>query len=235
MTDAISSAQLAMNIDKSALDEVSHNIANLHTTGYRKQFMLVPEFEQLVNTNQREVQTNISTVPLQRQGTLDKTGRLLDFAISGEGFFTIETENGIRYTRRGDFHLNPQGELETFDGQRVILDGAALSLENEQVRVTADGTIYQNNKPVGKLRLTNFLPETKLQASGHGYFIADEGENKTDAVCHIQQGFLEQSNVKTVDEMMDMVRISRHFETSQRLMRLSDDLLGKAISQLGEG
>jgi len=235
MTDAIDSAQLAMNIDKIQLEAVSHNVANLHSPGYRKQFVITPVFDTMLHPNHIDIQAQTAKRYLQRQGTLDKTGRLLDIALHGDGYFTIETAHGLRYTRRGDFHLNRQGELVTFDGNRVLLEGGSVSLDDDAVHITSDGIIYQKNKPVAKLRLTKFLPETRFDATGHGYFAASDSGDKPDASCQVRQGFLEQSNVKTVDEMMDLVRISRHFQTSQRLMRLSDDLLGKAISQLGEG
>ncbi|MCC5792169.1 MAG: flagellar hook basal-body protein [Legionellaceae bacterium] len=235
MIDAISSAQLAMNQDQLELSATSQNISNLHTPAYPRSMVTHPAFETFLTPHKSEVLKRLTVQPLLRQGVLDHTRQALDFAIRGEGFFVVQAADGLRYTRRGDFHLNPRGELVSHDGYPVLGKGGLIHLDHNLIKLKADGSIYQDNRLLAQLTLVHFPNGTSLRTEGAGYFSALQPGEPIPHHTEVKQGFLEQSNVKSVEEMMEMLRISRHFQSSQRIMRTADELLNQAIRQLGEG
>lgn len=235
MLDAITSSQLAMNQDKLQLQALSQNIANIHTPGYKRELMDNAPFEKLLDANKMSVANHMTLSNLQRQGAFSQTNKTYDVAISGQGFFVVESEQGVYYTRRGDFHLNKHGELVTFDDKRVMGVGGAIRLDSNKVVIKQDGSITVDDKPYAQLQIMKFDKPSQLKANGSGYFVATNEPTPIDSRTLILQGFTEQSNVKSIEEMVAMTTISRHFESNQRVMKTADNLLSQAINQLGEG
>ncbi len=236
MIDAINSAQRAMNQGQLELESVSQNISNIHTPGFKRQITINGSFENALLADKPAIEKSMTLTHVHRQGMLDKTNGTFDFAIKGDGFFVVQLKDGYAFTRRGDFHLNKSGELVTFDGHPVMGQGGSIRLDNDQVSIKSDGTIYQDERAVGKLSIVHFKNPERLITLGGGYFQAKEAGTELESNnSQIKQGFLEQSNVKSVDEMTEMMRISREFQTSQRLMRQADEMMGQAINNLGEG
>jgi len=235
MIDAITSSQLAMNSDKLQLSAVSQNIANMHTPGFKRELAIQAPFDKLVDTDLETVASQLQVAQLHRQATLDKTNRPLDVALSGEGYFTVQTDDGVHYTRRGDFKRNSKGELVTFDDQRVMGKGGAIRIDGNEFQIKKDGTIIIDNKPSYQLNVVKFTSSAHLQALSNGYFQSQQTPQPMDASISVHQGYLEQSNVKSVEEMLMMTKLARHFEASQRVMKTADEMLSQAVSQLGEG
>lgn len=235
MLDAITSSQLAMNQDKLQLQSITQNIANIHTPGYKRELMNNGPFEKLIAADKSAVSANMTISNLQRQGSFSQTNKTYDVAISGQGFFMVEGEQGVYYTRRGDFHLNKHGELVTFDGKRVMGASGSIRLDGNKIKIQPDGTITSNNKPYAQLKLVKFEQPSQLHSLGSGYFSSTVEPLAVDSKTLVLQGFIEQSNVKSIEEMVAMTTISRHFESNQRVMKTADNLLSQAINQLGEG
>lgn len=236
MIDAISSAQRAMNQQQLELESVAQNISNIHTPAYKRQLSMNGAFEEALGSDKSSVETAMTVSNLQRQGMLDKTNARLDLAIKGSGFFVVQLKEGYAVTRRGDFHLNKNGTLVTFDGHPVMTQNGSIRMNNDQVSIKSDGSIYQDESLISKLSIVHFNKPDQLKALGNGYYLANEADEKEDSKhSEVKQGFLEQSNIKSVDEMTEMMRISREFQTAQRLMRQADEMMNQAINNLGEG
>jgi flagellar basal body rod protein FlgG len=167
-------------------------------------------------------------------GTIATTGRDLDVAIDGRGFFEIETERGLRYTRNGSFHRRADGVLTTAEGQPVMGEGGPITIGAGAVSVSPDGTIKSGNAIVGRLRVVEFGSEKDLIRESGSRFRALTGAEPTEVETKVIGGALEQSNVSIVDRMAALTELSRGFEALQRgVSVLMNDLDSRIISELG--
>lgn len=235
MLDALTASQFAMQMDQLKLQTISQNIANMNTPGFKRQLLETRGFDEQLQANASDVLLQTDKAQLKTQGIMAQTRNVTDIAIAGEGYFTVQGEQGLFYTRRGDFQINAQGELTTQTGETVLGKSGVIRVEDSSFTIDAQGSILVNHRKIDQLHIVQFEHALDLQYAGNGLYQSSEPPNSVNANTRIMQGFLEQSNVKSVDEMMDMVKLSRHFEASQRVMRASDNLLSNAINQLGEG
>jgi len=171
---------------------------------------------------------------LKTQGTLIQSNNPHDLAISGTGYFQVQGEQGIYYTRRGDFHLNTKGELVCATGERVLGNTGTIQIDSEHFSIDKQGAISVDNHKIDQLQIAQFEHAEGLRYSGNGLYQTEESPITSSSSTKVLQGFIEQSNSKSIDEMLDMVSTSRHFEANQRIMRTADHLLATAINQLGE-
>jgi flagellar basal-body rod protein FlgF len=163
------------------LDVVANNIANMNTTGFKADGSL---FEEYLNSAARAADTRVSFVQDRATwidmsaGALERTGNALDVAINGDGFFAVQTQRGVRYTRNGSFQINPSGQLVTAQGDPVLGDGGPITFQptDRQISISPDGTISvrEGNSKAdsqrGKLRLVSFANPRQLQKDGNGTF-----------------------------------------------------------------
>jgi flagellar basal-body rod protein FlgF len=228
---------------------LSHNLSNVDTPGFRQILTALDDF----------LMTDVSTTPGMgldnrlralgdlglgtetapetgdfTQGALKQTGQPLDLAIQGAGFFRVQTPNGERYTRDGRFIRDANGQLVTVDGYAVLSNaGAPITLPGGEVSVAPDGTISVNGQTMARLGLAAFAdPATELTRDLPNTFAPAGAPTGTDAGT-VQQGFLEMANVNPAQLMTQMVAVGRAYEAAQQLVRVQDDLLGRAIATLG--
>ncbi len=168
---------------------------------------------------------------------MEKTGRDLDFAIEGRGFFVVETPHGTRYTRNGNFSLAADGTVTTADGHPVQTSSGPLSVGTARgpISVADDGTVSVGALAAGKLRVVDFGDYSELQREDMGRFRAPGPVAPADASgITVRSGLLEASNVSVVDRMVALTEVARGFEALQRgLNILSTELDGRAITELG--
>ena len=168
------------------------------------------------------------------QGQLYPTGGSFDLALRGSGFFCIETPEGERYMRNGDFEKDGSGCLVTKEGHKVLGENGYIILEGPMT-VNEKGEVYSDTHSVGKLKLVDFDDYNVLRKEGNGLFRIEEGieaEPVTTAGI-VQQGFLESSNVNSVKEMVGMITMLRTYEANQKMIKIHDDLIGKAVNEIG--
>lgn len=235
MFDAITATQLAMDVDQLKLQSISQNVANMNTLGFKKQLVEFNGFDECLQPQASNVMSQLQRSQIKTQGTFNHTHNMNDFALSGEGYFQVQGEQGIFYTRRGDFQINSHGELTTATGEVLLGKGGAIKIDDATFTVDHQGRLFIDHRQIDQLSIMKFNNLHQLRYVGHGLYQTDESPIPTDHNTRILQGFIEQSNVKSIDEMMDMIKTSRHFEASQRVMRTADNLLATAINQLGEG
>ncbi|MBP2649965.1 MAG: flgG 2 [Firmicutes bacterium] len=231
-------------------DAIANNLANANTAGYKKDIAVNKDFRDILITrihdksgNAEIGSTGVGTVideiaTNQSTGIMRQTNNPLDVAIEGKGFFVIETPNGVRYTRNGSFSRNSQGELVTLDGYRVMGDNGPIRLGKaanvcigDDGRVTIDGN-GRNAAEVGKLRIESFADERQLTKEGSSLFIAVQG-NGTPSNALVHQGMLEMSNVNVVSEMVNMIAGYRAYEVNSKVVQAHDQLLDKAVNEVG--
>jgi flagellar basal body rod protein FlgG len=235
MLDAITATQLAMEFDQLKLQSISQNVANMNTPGFKRQLVESNGFDELLQPQLNTVIQQMQRTQIKTQGTLNQTHQPTDVALTGNSYFQVQSEQGVYYTRRGDFQINNQGELCTATGETVLGKGGTIKVEGSNFTIDAQGSLYIDHHKVDQLNIVQFNQPQMLQYTGNGLYQTEESPNPSDGSTRVLQGFIEQSNVKSIDEMMDMVKTSRHFESSQRVMRTADNLLATAINQLGEG
>ncbi|MBF0430479.1 MAG: flagellar basal-body rod protein FlgF [Fibrobacteria bacterium] len=235
------SAVSMMHLQKKQ-DVISNNLANANTTGFKKSMLLTnakvdikrndeQKLHQDEDQNLDEVYTDFS------QGPLVQTDNGLDIAISGDALFSVETEDGTRYTRNGSFSLNAMGELVTLSGDPVLnTNGGRILLNGQDFSVLGDGGLFVKGTKIGQLGMFEFENKNMLLARGKGYFEnLDEENNSAESSKNstLKQGFLETSNVNTVESMVQMIIAHRNYEASQKALMSSDDTLKKAVNEVG--
>jgi flagellar basal-body rod protein FlgF len=168
-------------------------------------------------------------------GTVVTTGRDLDLAIEGDGFFTIETDNGPRYTRNGHFLRLADGTLATQDGSRLLSrDDRRIELGDGALRIEPDGTVFSGTEPVGQIQIVRFAPDTPMAREGAARFRAPDGSAIAVEGRVVHSGVLEQSNVSIFERLAEMTQASRSFESLYRAIQtVMNDVDGRAINELG--
>ncbi|MEW6098061.1 MAG: flagellar basal-body rod protein FlgG [Pseudomonadota bacterium] len=253
-------SKTGMEAQQVQLDHVSHNLANVATTGYKR---ASAQFEDLMYQNLRQsgaasseqstlptglqVGLGVRSVATQRaftQGNLQQTGNSLDVAINGNGFFQIQMPDGtVAYTRDGSFKTDANGQLVTNNGY-LVAPGLTVPPNTQGLTVAPDGTVSAtvqgSAQPVvlGNLQLASFVNPGGLEPRGQNLFVetAASGTPTTnapgsDGLGTLQQGYLETSNVNVVEELVAMIQTQRAYELNSKAIQTSDQMLQR-LAQL---
>ena len=222
------------------LDRLAGDIANAKTAGYKAERVTTNAVERPDFGRALQAAVDVTPGPGHldfRPGSMERTGRDLDFALEGRGFFVIDTPQGTRYTRNGNFSLAADGTVTTADGHAVQTAKGPLKIGKTDgpVSVADDGTVSVGTKAAGKLRVVDFDDYSELQREELGRFRAPSAAAPVDAdATTVRSGMLEASNVSVVDRMVALTEVARGFEALQRgLTILSTELDGRAITELG--
>jgi len=169
------------------------------------------------------------------QGQLQQTGNSFDLALGDKGFFCIETSQGERYTRNGEFTKDSEGYLVNKDGYKVLGESGYIKLDGGNMTVNEKGEVYSDAQLVDKLKLVDFNDYTILRKEGDGLLKIEEGIEAEPVIRAgtVHQGFLEDSNVNSVKEMVEMITMMRTYEANQKMIKIHDELLGKAVNDIG--
>lgn len=178
----------------------------------------------------------VSRINMQN-GQIRTTGAEFDFAIEGPGFFQIQRPDGeTGYTRDGEFHVNSERTLVNKLGHPVLGDGGPITLRPEggRLSINADGAIVQGDQIIGRIGLVDFADPSLLRRIGDGMLGPGEGVQPTPIERpKVLTGALESSNVVGLQEMVNLITVSRAYEASQRVIQSHDENAGKAIQSLG--
>ncbi len=210
------------------MELLTNNLANINTPGYKKDTLSFRS--QLTAAEKSQGLPGLVAVSKFRtdfsQGGIRYSGNPLDLAIDGKGFFEIITENGVRYTRQGNFSLNSLNQLVTQSGDRVSGSGGPLVLDGSQITISKDGEVTVDGILAGKIKIVNFADLSKLQKVGDGMFrnAGGSGNLTGDVSSSIQQKAIELSNVNLVQEMVRMIELSRMYESYQKSIQSMDEV-----------
>jgi len=222
-------------------DVIANNLANATNPGFKGEVLSQVAFGDMLlsNTLTGEKIGPLSTCTLvtEIKPNLTNNGfrwtqNTLDLAIGGNGFFAVQTPNGVRYTRNGAFTTDAQGFLTTAQGDRVLgKNGQPLNLSGgEKVSIARNGDVHVGNRLVGTVGVIALQPNS-LRKEGDNYLTGTV--DPTGKVGMVAQGALESSNVNTVKEMVSLIENMREFEADQKMIRAIDDTLGGAVNQVG--
>jgi flagellar basal-body rod protein FlgF len=223
-----------------ALDTIANNLANANTTGYRAQnnifsSVLADAGHQAPGALNQAINNYgiLSGTKLDLgQGALQKTGNNLDFAIQGNGFFTVQTANGQMYTRDGGFKVSATGQLTTQSGDPIMGDkGVIQLLPGATPNVSPDGTISENGAVIARIKLVNFPAGTNITSVGEHYYTAPAGTATADTTSTMQQGAIESSNVNPIESMVQLVDAQRSAEMMQRALAMFNSEIDKTATQ----
>lgn len=236
MANGIYAALSGAAAQAQALDMVSNNLANAPTTGFKSQHMTFEEVlidvEGVANETQRQVRVDEVYTKFS-QGSVRETGNPLDVALTGEGFFVVDTPNGPRYTRDGHFSVTEEGLLVNVQGLEVQGDGGPITLlPNEKARITGDGHVMSNGINLGTLRRVNFEDPQGLIREGHNLWKAPDGVIPEESEVRLQARSLEGSNVNVVEAMTDMVWIARAYEVFNRAVETFREVDERTATQI---
>jgi flagellar basal-body rod protein FlgF len=222
-------------------DQIANNLANINTTGFKQSGLFIKSYHQYLanDLQQPYVNSDIKADEVYvdyREGPMKMTKAPLDCFIKGSGFFTVMTEDGIQYTRNGNFSLNPEGLLVTSDGSKVMGTDGFIRVERElPITITEDGEVMQNDESKGVLKVVDFKKPYTLQRCGESRFrplLPDNSEQQS-AGYSVRQGYLEGSNVDMIRNMVQMISSYRNFEADQKALLAQDETLDKAVNQVG--
>lgn len=216
---------------------VAQNIANVNTTGYKSNDMLFEDF--LVKPDKKfshHMVLDRATLRNTAQGTFIKTENPLDMAISGKGYFAVQTPQGTQYTRQGTFQMDAEGNIVTADGYPVLSGGGstiAIPTNAQSVEIGLDGTISTENGKIGRMQVVKFNNEQLMKQTYGGFYQTDEAA-EVDEEAQLHQGMVESSNVKSIQEMTHVIQIQRAYERVARLIDGENQRLTNAIRTLGK-
>lgn len=256
MLRALYTAATGMQAQQINIDTIANNIANVNTTGFKQgraefQDLLYQNIRPAGTASSASttfpvgLQLGLGTRPVATdrifsQGDFRQTNNPYDLVIEGKGFFQVRLPNGeVGYTRDGSFHKNAEGLLSTADGN-PLEPQITIPADADTITIGKDGTVsvtiagQSTAQTVGTIQLANFQNPGGLNALGGNIYVAsaasgdpitgNPGEN---GIGNINQGFLEQSNVSVVEEMVNMIVAQRAYEVNSKAVRVADDMLSQ--------
>ena len=229
------------------IDISSNNIANMNTPGYKKEQTVTTTFGELFINKYKQngihnEATPINNVSLIRtvlenntfhsQGTLEETGRALDFAIMGPGFFSVDVDNQIMYTRNGSFNIDDEGYLILEGSGRVQGEFGEIYLGTDKFGFSQDGTITVDGEAVDRIAVYDFADYNTLNKYGSGMYISDTEPDLMDYPQVVNQT-IERSNVNMTEEFTEILASQRSLQTASQAFKIYDMINEKAVTEIG--
>ena len=255
MVKGLYTAYTGMLNQQNKMDVISNNLANAAVTGYKKEGSTSQSFDTVLAYKIRDRSIGVHTQRIGSmnlgvkigenytdygQGPFKYTDNTYDLAISGNGFFCVQFTNkagvtSTKYTRDGSFTLNVNGYLVTKDGDYVLdNNGNRIRLDPLSTSsIDENGNIFQNDRAVARIGLRDFEDYNYLEHYGENYYQPVNGYRFKNADGQIIEGYLEASNVQVVQEMVEMISVTRTYESNQKVIQTIDSTLDKAVNQLG--
>ncbi len=268
-----------MKAEMNRMNTISNNLANVDTNGYKRDTSVSKAFPEMLISRMKDsgqykfpfgsvdvgpkvgklgsgVEYNESYTEFE-QGELKQTGNPFDMSLDGKGFFVIDTPQGERYTRNGNFLINKQGTLVTEEGNPVMGKNGEITIKKNNFVVDEKGNVYQNSdyggdpqrlvsmeenewqnmEQIDSLRVVDFNDRRHLRKQGSSLWKNTPESGQPQQVdlggeIKVEQGFLEKSNVNPVSQMVKMIEVNRAYEANQRTMKTHDELTGKLVNNM---
>ena len=256
MLRSMYTAGTAMLTYSRQMDVVTNNLSNVETSGYKADTLVTRSFRDMLISRLNDpsvyrydpVGPHNTGIHVDQvftswtQGALESTDVLTDLAIAGEGFFCVDytsedDEEPVEYyTRHGAFNVDADGMLVTGEGRWVLGEMGEIFVGSTDFTVGPDGTVYDSaGDEIDRLRIVRFEDNSTLRKVGHNMFsnYDPDGENFPEEIeAEVRQGYLETSNVDTARETVMMMQVFRAYEINQRVLRMIDDSLGRAVNDI---
>ncbi|MDL2288422.1 flagellar hook-basal body protein [Oscillospiraceae bacterium OttesenSCG-928-F05] len=245
MLRALYTSGTAMMVQNKRMNVITNNITNVGTVGYKSDELLSRSFRDMMITRINDPYVERSAVGPHNtgihidlinttfeQGPLSATPRETDLAIVGDGFFTVETPDGPRYTRAGNFNKDADGLVCTPEGYPLLGENGPIVVPGEEMTVDEMGNVFSDGAFVDRVRVGSFEDNQILRKGGENLYYTYDGSEPGPSNAQVKQKMLEGSNVDVTDETVRMIEVSRAFETNQRIVRMLDETLQKAVNEI---
>lgn len=256
MVRSLYTAYTGMANEQKRLDIISNNLANVSTAGYKEESVANQAFDQLLTIKIRDVseayhQRPVGSMSLgvqigevytdYKQGSVRETGNTYDLALEGGGFFALRVvdragNESIKYTRDGNFKITSEGLVVDAYGNHLQSEAGDLMVPTDaaEVRIMSDGSVYADGELVDIIRIVDFENYDYLNKFGDNMYVTIDGAVEKEPVGTIRQGFIEQSNVNSVREMVEMINITRAYEAGQKVIQTTDTMLEQSVGSVGK-
>jgi flagellar basal-body rod protein FlgF len=226
------------------MDVIATNIANVSTPAFKADRIMFSEYVAgrapypQMTGGRRGGLSFVNEVGMLRdtsEGAMIQTGNALDLAISGPGFFAVETPAGPRYTRAGAFRLDQDGRIVTADGYPLLdQQNRPISVPpgDTRIEISARGAVVTESGEAGRIQIAHFEDEQAMRKLGGGLYETDQDPLPADPSAEIRQGMIEGSNVKAVTELTTMMDVMRRYQSAQKIIDTEHDLQRRAIEKL---
>ncbi|MGE5327903.1 MAG: flagellar hook-basal body protein [Deltaproteobacteria bacterium] len=254
MLRGIYTVGMGLQLQEKKMDVISNNLANVNTNGYKKDSTVFNSFNSILvkRINDYYVPSNpsgeIGNMDLSTgvgqiytdyaQGNLINTGNSTDVCLTGSdnSFFTVEVqsenEKTEKYTRDGAFSLDSTGKLVTREGYTVLGENGPITLQSQDFKITDKGEVLENNELIGKLKIKTFKDTNLLRKVGNNLVEVEGEAEEKPFEGKVLQGSVEGSNVNTIKEMIDMITVVRAYEANQKMLKVHDETLGRAVNDI---
>jgi len=256
MFKGLYTAYTGMINEQNRMDTMTNNLANVTTVGFKKEGATSQSFDDILTVKIKDASVGLSNVRRigidnpgvkigenyvdYTQGSFRLTENTYDMALSGDGFFAVEFTNkagetSVKYTRAGNFTLNRDGFLTTEEGDYVLdTNNRRIRLDTlKDSEIKQNGTIEQDGNAVATIQVVDFADYNYLHRYGETYFEPIEGAEIINSDADVISGYLEMSNVQSVQEMVNLISITRHYESNQKIIQTYDSTMDVAVNQLG--
>ena len=255
MLDGMKAATQGMMAMSVKQDIIANNLANASTVGFRKEGLVISSFTEILDREvksdgmhkaggetmmQRDPQVkgtlHHSSQTYLSQGALRETGNNFDLALddNGKGFFTIQTDRGIEFTRAGSFKLSTDGYLVTAEGHKLLGHRGPIKATGNEFKVTDNGTVKIDGVEVDRVLVSQVEDSEDLKRAGGTAFGSNTPRVRASSDFKIKQGYKEMSNVNALQEMVSLMEVMRNFEANQKALSAHDQRLQKAVNELGK-
>lgn len=256
MVKGLYTAYTGMINQQNRMDVITNNMANATTTGFKSEGATSKSFSdvyavKIKDASEYYVNKRLGTMSMGveigetytdfAQGSFRSTDNTYDLALDGDGFFAISFTNkagvtSTKYSRDGSFTVNTDGYLVTKDGDFVLnRNNAPIQINvNAAVAIDTLGNIFEDGNQVAQINVVDFQDYNYLEKYGENLYDMVEGGTMIESTARVQQGYLEASNVNIVSEMVDMIAITRAYETNQKVITTIDSTLEKAVNSVGK-
>ncbi|WP_054693610.1 flagellar basal-body rod protein FlgF [Syntrophomonas palmitatica] len=253
MIRGLYTAAAGMMLQMARQDTVANNLANVNTSGFKKQTAVAREFPEMLMSRLGETRTNIKgeiePVPIEvigpvgtgaaidavytdyTMGRLKKTDNHLDVALGTDGYFVVQTPAGQRYTRNGEFKLDSQNYLLTNQGYRVLDNNYQPIQVEGEFTIDALGAVIVDGQEATRLGIVRFANPNLLKREGENLYSAAEQAQAIENP-QVMEGYVEDSNVNAVQEMVTLINVVRAYESLQKMVQAEDELTQVAIDQV---
>ena len=255
MVRGLYTAWTGMRNEQKRLDVISNNVANASTTGYKTQGTTSKPFDDMSALKIRDRSENydtderIGTMPLgvkigeeytdYAQGSLRQTGNTYDLSLDGDGFFEVRVtdtqgKNHIRYTRAGNFTMTVEGYITDADGNHLQSEAGDLIVPTDQtIKIDESGAVYANGELIDQLVIKDFEDYDYLRKYADTMYEPVKGATEKDPTALVRQGYLEQSNVNVITQMVNLITITRAYEANQKIIQTIDSTLDQSVNNVG--
>ena len=247
MPSAVGISELSLLNDMLHLDIISNNLANANVNGFKRDMAVTRSFDAVLadaihgpetamsGLRQSDAAPQVHRITDASSGALKYTGNPLDIAIEGDAYLELTNGGNVRYSRQGTFKIDAAARLVHSTGFAVSGEGGEILLQGGEVTIDREGNISENGETVGQLKLVRFKASDALTKIGRGMWTAPAGVmGEPVEGINVRQGYVESSNVDPMQEMVRMMSVMRHFETTSNVIKGYDEMMNTAISTIAD-